>query len=85
MFLSSELTKDAFHFNTKVPCFFNSLSPDILTEIPTSGDLKSGDCLFFTTPPPRNFKETAPPPPRKIDPAPNVNDLGHYMTSYMKN
>ena len=24
-------------------------------EMPTSGDLKSGDCLFFTTPPPRNF------------------------------
>ena len=23
------------------------------------------------------------PPPRKIDPAPNGNDLGHYMTSYM--
>ena len=51
-------------------------------EMPTSGDLKSGDCLFFyspsgisTTPP--------PPPPRKIDPAPNGNDLGHYMTSYM--
>ena len=40
------------------------------TEMPTSGDLKSGDCLFFTT-------------PRKIDPAPNGNDLGHYMTSYM--
>ena len=40
------------------------------SEMPTSGDLKSGDCLFFTT-------------PRKIDPAPNGNDLGHYMTSYM--
>ena len=42
--------------------------------MPTSGDLKSGDCPFFTTP---------PPPPRKIDPAPNGNDLGHYMTSYI--
>ena len=32
-------------------------------------DLKSGDCLFFTTP--RNF------------PAPTGNDLGHYMMSYI--
>ena len=47
-------------------------------EMPTSGDLKSGDCLFLL--PPRNFNH---PPPRKIDPAPNGNDLGHYMTSYM--
>ena len=45
--------------------------------MPTSGDLKSGDCLFFTTP--RNFNDTK----RKINPAPNGNDLGHYMTSYM--
>ena len=53
-------------------------------EKPTSGDLKSGDCLFFTTPPPRNFNET--PPPRRIDPAPNGyngNDSGPYMTSCM--
>ena len=48
-------------------------------EMPTSGDLKSGDCLFFTTP--RNFN--TPPPPRKIDPAPNGNDLRHYMMSYV--
>ena len=50
--------------------------------MPTSGDLKSGDCLFFTipTPPPRNFNDP-PPTPQKIDPA--GNDLGHYMTSYM--
>ena len=41
--------------------------------MPTFGDLKSGDCLFFHY----------PPPPRKFDPAPNGNDLGHYMTSYM--
>ena len=34
-------------------------------EMPTSGDLKSGDCLFFTTPPPH---------PQKMDPAPNGND-----------
>ena len=52
--------------------------------MPTSGDLKLGDCLFFTTPPPRiSSTPPPPPPPRKIDPAPNGNDLGHYMTSYM--
>ena len=51
--------------------------------MPTSGDLKSGDCLF-SLPPPPNFNET--PPPRRIDPAPNGyngNDSGPYMTSYM--
>ena len=41
-------------------------------EMPTSGDLKSGDCLFFLLPPPRN-----------IDPATNGDDLGYYMTCYM--
>ena len=50
------------------------------TEMPTSGDLKSGDCLFFTSPPPE-FQR--PPPHRKIDPAPNGNDLGHYTMSCM--
>ena len=44
--------------------------------MPTSGDLKSGDCLFSLLPP-------TPPQKKKIDPAPNGNDLGHYMTSYM--
>ena len=47
--------------------------------MPTSGDLKSGDCLFFATPPGISTN----PPPRKIDPAPNGNDLGHNMTFYM--
>ena len=42
---------------------------------------KIGGLSFFHYPPPRNFNKT--PPPRKIDPAPNGNDLGHYMTSYM--
>ena len=50
------------------------------TEMPTSGDLKSGDCLLFHNPPPRNFND---PPLEEIDPAPKENDLGHYMTSYM--
>ena len=48
-------------------------------EMPTSGDLKSGDCLFFSPPPPR----ISTTPPLEIDPAPNRNDLGHYMMSYM--
>ena len=39
-------------------------------EMPTFGDLKSGDCIFFTTPP-------------EFDPAPNGNDLRHYMMSYV--
>ena len=60
------------------PCKPNGFSStDTEAEMPTSGDLKSGDCLVFSA---RN--ETLPPP-RKIDPAPNGNDLGHYMTSYM--
>ena len=41
--------------------------------MPTSGDLKSGDSLFFTI-----------PTPRQIDRAPNGNGLGLYMKSYMK-
>ena len=34
---------------------------------------------FFTTPPPRKIDQAPSPQP----PAPNGNDLGHYMTSYM--
>ena len=34
--------------------------------------------------PPRILNDPPPPPPhRKIDPAPNGNDLGHYMMFYM--
>ena len=51
-------------------------------EMPTPGDLKSGDSLFSTTPP-GNSTDTHPPL-WQIDPAPNGNDLGHYMKSYMK-
>ena len=36
--------------------------------------------VFFTSP--RNFNDP-PPPKKKIDPAPNGNDLGQYMMSYM--
>ena len=46
--------------------------------MPTSGDLKSGDCLFFTHYPPE-FHRHPSPPPRKIDPAPNGNDLGRTL------
>ena len=42
-------------------------------EMPTTGELKSGDCLFFLH---------YPPPGASTKP-PNGNDLGHYMTSYM--
>ena len=47
--------------------------------MPTSGDLKLEDCLFFTTP--QNLNEPPLPPPKKIDPAPNRNDLEYYMMS----
>ena len=50
--------------------------------MPTSGDLKTGDSPFLTPPPPRNFNGF--PPPWQIDPAPNGNDLGLSMKSYMK-
>ena len=54
-----------------------------MAEMPTSEDLKSGDCLFFTTLPPGNFNEPHPPEKLTQPPAPSGNDLGHYMTSYM--
>ena len=50
---------------------------------PTSGDLKSGDSLFFYSPP--RISTEPPPAPQQIAPAPNRNDLGHYMKSYMTN
>ena len=49
-----------------------------LPEMPISGDLKSGDSLFFTTPP--EFQRTLPP--RQTDTAPNGYDLRNYMKSY---
>ena len=62
---------------THMGCWKNM---ETVTEMPTSGDLKSWDSLFFTTP--RNFNR--PHPPWQIDPASNGNDLGHYKKSYMK-
>ena len=56
-----------------------------MAEMPTSGDLKSGDSLFFTTcPPPRKFNELPPPRPPFHNPDKCGNDLGHYIKSYMK-
>ena len=47
-------------------CFTNHFNSGVnhltFAEMPTSGDLKSGDCLFFTTPTPWNFND---PPARK--------------------
>ena len=56
--------------------FFYIRYENTVSEMPTSGDLKS----FFTTPP--EFQRT-PPPPEKLTQGPNGNDLEHYMTSYM--
>ena len=48
-----------------------------------AGDLKSGDSLFCTTPPPtpecQQHQHPHPPSPPRQKIA-----LGHYMTSYMK-
>ena len=63
---------------THMRCWKNM---ETVTEMPTSGDLKSWDSLFFTTP--QNFNRPHPPP-WQIDPAPKGNDLGHYKKSYMK-
>ena len=45
--------------------------------MPTSGDLKSGDSLFFTTPSPEiQWTPSSPPPFHNPDKC--GNDLGHY-------
>ena len=51
--------------------------------MPTSGDLKSGDSLFFTTPPPEiQWTPSSAPPFHNPDKC--GNHLGHYIKSYMK-
>ena len=63
-----------------------------MTEMPTSGNLKSGDSLFGNTPLKINDQITSrhPPPPsdkHKLIQAlilSQGNGLGHYMKSYMK-
>ena len=42
------------------------LSLRSVAETPTSGDLKSGDSLFFTTPPPEFQQTPSPTPPDKL-------------------
>ena len=49
------------------------------SEMPTSGDLKAGDSLFHY--PTGISTDTPPPSTGQMDPAPNGNDLGHYMMS----
>ena len=46
--------------------------------MPTSGDLKSGDSLFFTTPSPEIQWTPSSPPPPFHNPDKCGNDLGHY-------
>ena len=48
-----------------------------LTEMPTPGNLKSGDSLFCITTPYPNFNDQQPPPP----PADPPISLRHYMSS----
>ena len=51
--------------------------------LPTSGDLKSGDSLFCTTPPtPHPLMSLAPTPPLLHPPNQQIT-LAHYMASYM--
>ena len=60
-----------------IPIFAKNLNKKKKKNLPKIGRLS-----FFHYPP--VISTTFPPPsPRKIDPVPNGNDLGHYMTSYM--
>ena len=74
---------DVFTLSPNVEPVHRLMDLNPLTDMPASGDLKSGDNLFFTTPPLEFQRTSPPPPPRQIDPAPNGNDFGHYMKSYM--
>ena len=52
-------------------------------EMPTSGNLKSGDSFFFCIPPPpSNINDQ--PPPHKHNSIHSLIGLGHYMNSYMR-
>ena len=71
----------------------SSRALNVILEIPTFRDLKSGDSLFFTmyyTPPASNGnspKTPHTPPPNKLTPPtnwPSRCGLRHYSKSYMK-
>ena len=77
-------------------CTFSQICQGSLTEMPTSGDLKSGDPLFFVLSPPRppsaRYQQTPSLPPftdkHKLTQSPNCNmqnvlDI-RIMKSYMK-
>ena len=54
-------------------------------EMPTSGNLKSGDSFFSippTPPPPSNINDQ--PPSHKHNSIQSLIGLGHYMKSYMR-
>ena len=53
-------------------------------DMPTSGNLKSGDSLFCIPPPPIYQWSTTPPPPHKHNSIQSLIGLGHYMKSYMR-
>ena len=63
-------------------CMYHAGYPLILacnSEMPTSGDLKSGVSLFFTTPFPQPECQQPSPHPAP----PSHHGFGHYMMSYM--
>ena len=61
------ITLKAINFDGDSGDDHDNVNDDNITEMPTSGDLKSGDCFFLTPPP--GISMTPP----KIDPAPNGN------------
>ena len=88
---------DILIFRTDKPFFFEGFTGETESRYSRDANLwrpKIGRLSFFLSPP--EFRRHLAPPPRpppplpphthtqrKIDPAPNGNDLGHYMTSYM--
>ena len=50
------------HYEGLVSSQFSMFTEVEITEMPTSGDLKSGDCLFLLPP----GISTTPPPPEKL-------------------
>ena len=71
---------DTDHHNLYVAKSTNSYT---LPEIPTSGDLKSGDSISCTNPLPKCPQNPPPPHPTNLLNC-QGNGLEHYMNSYMK-